>query len=94
MNIGQAERTVSIAQKMYDARRAILQIDGPEKFKKEMAEWRKYIEAAMQKHNCDETKATLEICKTLMAAGHDGMPIVLALAACVEMIEPLPETAL
>jgi hypothetical protein len=84
------EKQVNLAAKLYDARKTALALLGPEKFKTEIAEYQHYIRCAQDKLNCNEVQAVTDIVKTLMKGGHDGIPIMLALAAYVEMIEPTP----
>jgi len=83
-----SERHVEIAHKMYESRRVVLSLLGPEKFKAKVEEYRPIIQGLMDKWKCDEINATTHIIKSLIAGGNDGMAVMLALAACVEMVEP------
>jgi len=83
-----SEQAIGIAQKLYDCRRTALFVLGPQRFKAKVEEFRPIIQAAMAKHDCDEVRATMEIVKLLNSGGHDGMPTLIAFAACVEILEP------
>lgn len=83
------EKHVDIAKKMYDSRRCALFLLGPEKFKAKVEGYRPIIQDLMDKWKCDEIKATMKIVEMLISKGQDdGMAVMLAFAACVEMVEP------
>ena len=79
---------VSIAAKMYGARKSAISLYGKDGFKSKVAEYRPIIEAAMRKHKCDELHAMMEVSKVLIDGHHGGIPVMLTLATVVEMLEP------
>lgn len=83
-----SEQVVNIAKQMYDSRRLALSLLGPEKFKAKIAEYQPLIHGIMKKLTCNEIVATTDLIRILVNGGHDGMPVMLALAACVELLEP------
>jgi hypothetical protein len=82
---------IQMVAKMYEARDTVLFLLGTEKFKAKVEEYRPFIEGVMKRDDCSEIAATVEICNKLAAAGHDGMPVLLVLAVCVEIMEPTQE---
>lgn len=83
-----SEKLVSVASKMYDARRTALSLFGPEKYKVRVEEYCSIIKSVMETKGLNELGATLDILTTLKKVEQDGMPMLMALAACVEMLEP------
>lgn len=73
---------------MYDFRRTALSLLGPEKYKTKIAEYQPFIKGVMLDKECNEILATIDVIEKLIEGGYDGMPVMLALAACVELIEP------
>ena len=79
-----AEKTIQIAAKLYDARNYVRRMTTPEEYRKRIAEYQGYIRRAMEKWKLGEIEATMRLAK-----GCEREPIVQAglFAAYVEMTE-------
>lgn len=82
------ENEISIASKSYGARRTAMQLYG-DRYEEKTAEYRSVIESAMKKHNCDVLPAAIKVMQFLIDGHYGGIPVMLTLAAAVDMIEPL-----
>ena len=82
------EKHIDVAHKMFQCRRDVIALIGIEAFKKKVAEYKPIIERIQKEKGCTIIQATMDICKTLHAGGHDRIHVTLAVAACVEIMEP------
>lgn len=81
---------IQMAAQMYDARDKVIFLMGREKFQAKVEEYRPLIGGIMERDGCNEIAATIDICEKLADAGYDGIHALLALASCVEIMEPTP----
>jgi len=81
------EKEIKLSQKIYDCRESARKLYGKD-YEKEMSDYKRYIKAAMVKHNLDsELKAAMQLiddCKDIHGADVATMKI---LSACVDLIE-------
>lgn len=79
---------IQMAAQLYDARDRIRRF-WRGRYAEKIAQGQKHIRAHMERHDCDELKATMQIVDWLQKEDADsGMTQALILAAYVEMIEP------
>jgi len=79
------KQKVEIAAKLYEARDTIIGLMGKEKFKMRVEEFRPIMAGMCKKEGMTEMQATLEILKSL---DQGAITSLLAMAACVEIMEP------
>ena len=79
------EREVNIAAKMYESRRLVKALMGPDAFKEKVDGFRPLLQALCEKDGLSEMGALFTLLKEVEG---DGMLSLLTMAACTEIMEP------
>ena len=88
------EKQIKLTTKLYQCRDTVKWFYG-DGYAREMADYGKYIKAAMQKHNIGILEAALQLRNELAAKNLLGtMTSMLLISAAVELIEPSKENPL
>ena len=77
---------VELMNKMLSARKLVVALQGQEHFLMKVDGFRPLLKGICEENGWTELEATIDILKTL---DKEGMNNLVALAACVEIIEPL-----
>jgi hypothetical protein len=79
------EQQIRMAARLYEARDALLRLQGAEGFARTVANTRPAVEAYMEHYQVSELTAAMQMCERVR---FDGFAQLAILATVVEMIEP------
>ena len=79
------EKAIVICAKLYEARRRAIDLLGEEKFRKHVEQMRPILAAICKQDDCSELAATIKLMERMK---EKFLSPTLALACCVEIMEP------
>jgi len=82
------QQCIEISAKLYKCREQQIFLGGEEKFVELFDKWKPVVLAAMEKHECSEIPALIELLKLASEKQDGGMMMHLLNAVVCEMIEP------
>lgn len=83
------EKQIAIANKMYEARKAVVRMLGFDEFKKKANQFKQEFQAVRNKLGLTEIEATISLLENMQKNNVAGEEQLLVLAYCVEIMEPM-----
>lgn len=85
MNVRDLAASVAITDQLKEARNTVITLIGEDKFIERVEGFRPILDGLCEKHDVSKIQATIDILKTLKGK---EIETLLAMAACVEIMEP------
>lgn len=83
-----SQQQIEITAKLYKCREQQVFLSGKDGFVKTFNKWKPIVDAAMNKHNCSELEALIELLRLSESKPDSGMLMHILNAVVCEMLEP------